>query len=43
MVNFPAAEVDDNGNDSRAIPVIETWQTTIKGDKLVFSPFEAIE
>ena len=43
VISFPAKEVDDNGNDSRQIPVVETWQTVIKDDKLVFTPYEAIE
>ncbi len=43
VLNFPALEEDDNGNDTRSIPVVETWTTVIKGDKLHFSPFEAIE
>ena len=38
IVNFPAAEVDDLGNDSRSLPIYETWETVIKGDKLESSP-----
>lgn len=43
ILNFTAKELDDNGNDTRSLPVIETWQTVIKDDRLVFTPFEAIE
>ena len=40
VLNFPAEEVDENGNDSRSIPVYETWETVIKEDKLQCKPFE---
>jgi hypothetical protein len=38
IINFPAAEEDEHGNDSRSLPIYETWETVIKGDKLESTP-----
>ena len=40
ILNFPAVEEDENGNDERSIAVFESWQTTIKDDVLVSEPVD---
>ena len=40
VINFPAAEEDENGNDTRSLPVYETWQTVIENDGLKSEPLD---
>lgn len=42
FINFPAPE-DDEGNDSRALPIPESYVTSIENDCLVTKVSEAIE
>ena len=43
VINFPANEEDENGNDTRSLPIFETWQTVIEGDNLSSAPLDLSE